>query len=161
MVSAVNTFSQGCDEPSEGEEDEAIKFFGFFQPQYEYHMTSPASNTFKFKRARIGIRGDIPYDFSYYIVMENSSFVSQTGSPYLLDAFLTYKRFKWATVSVGSFKQPFGMEVNTACHSLHTIERSIVSDQIVAPQRDMGLMLLSGNKETKFRYSLALMNGRG
>lgn len=162
MIPAMNTFAQGCDDDAaEGEEDGAIKFFGFVQPQYEYHMTEPASNTFKFKRARIGIKGDIPYDFSYYVMMENSAFVSQTGSPYLLDAFITYKRFKWAKVSLGSFKQPFGLEVNTACHSLHTIDRAMVSDQIVAPQRDMGVMLLGGDKDSKFKYSLAMMNGRG
>jgi len=162
LVPAVSLFAQGCDDDTEeGEGEGGIKFFGFVQPQYEYHMTSPATNTFKFKRARIGVRGDIPYDFSYYVMMENSAFVSQTGSPYLLDAFITYKRFKWAKISMGSFKQPFGMEVNTACHSLHTIERSMVSDQVVAPQRDMGVILLGGDKKTKFRYSLAMMNGRG
>lgn len=163
IVPATSIFAQGCDDDDAGEEDgDGIKVFGFVQPQYEYHMTHPgAENTFKFKRARIGVKGDIPYDFSYYVVMENSAFVSQTGSPYLLDAFISYKRFKWAKISMGSFKQPFGLEVNTACHSLHTINRSMVSDQLVAPQRDMGLMLLGGTKETKFRYSLALMNGRG
>lgn len=160
FLPSLSSFGQGCEEPSD-DDNGKIKVFGFIQPQYEYHMTSPASNTFKFKRARIGVMGDIPYDFSYYVVMENSAFVSQSGYPYLLDAFISYKRFKWAKVSMGSFKQPFGMEVNTACNALHTIERSMVADQLVAPQRDMGLMLLGGTNETKFRYALALMNGRG
>lgn len=163
ITPSISVFAQGCDDDSgDGEDEGGIKMFGFIQPQYEYHMTEPdASNTFKFKRARIGIKGDIPYDFSYYVIMENSAFVSQSGSPYLLDAFITYKRFKWAKVSMGSFKQPFGLETNTACHSLHTIERSMASDQIVAPQRDMGLMILGGTKESKIKYALALMNGRG
>ena len=94
-------------------------------------------------------------------MVENSAFVSASGYPYLLDAFVSYTRFKWAKFSLGSYKQPFGQEVNTPCHKLHTIERSMVSDQLVAPQRDMGFMILGGDKETFMNYSLALMNGRG
>ncbi len=153
------SFAQGCEEPSNDED--GAKLFGFFQPEFDYKMTDPNVNTFKFKRARIGVTGNIPYDFSYYVVMENSKFVSSTGHPYLLDAFISYKRFKWATVSVGSFKQPFGQEVNTSCSGLHTITRASVSDQLVAPQRDMGIMLMGGNNDTKVKYALAIMNGRG
>lgn len=159
VITGSKGFAQGCETPSD--DSDGVKLFGFFQPQYEYHLTDPANSTFKFKRARIGFMGNVPYDFSYYVVLENSAFVSQTGNPYLLDAFITYKRFKWATVSVGSFKQPFGLEVNTSCSGLTTVERAMVSDQIVAPQRDMGVMLLGGDNTTMLKYSLALMNGRG
>ncbi len=163
VLSTGFVFAQGCgdDEPAEGDDEGKPKLFGFIQPQYEYHMTDPGTNTFKFKRARIGLKGNIPYDFKYYFVIENSAFVSSNGNPYLLDAFVSYTRFKWAKISVGSFKQPFGLEVNTACHSLYTINRAGVSDQIVAPQRDMGVMLLGGDNETLVKYALAIMNGRG
>jgi len=155
--------AQGCEDSGDSDEgdDGKPKVWGFIQPQYEYHMTDPATNTFKFKRARIGVIGNIPYDFSYYVIIENSAFVSASGYPYLLDAFVTYKRFKWAKFSLGSYKQPFGQEVNTACHKLHTIERAMVSDQLVAPQRDMGFMMLGGDNETFLKYSVAVMNGRG
>jgi hypothetical protein len=155
--------AQGCESssPSEGEDEGGIKVFGFIQPQFKYELTDPATNTFSFKRARIGVTGDIPYDFSYYVVMENSAFVSQSGYPYLLDAYVSYKRFKWLNISFGSFKQPFGQEVNTACSGLHTIERSMVSDQIASPQRDMGIMFLGGDNTTKVKYAFAIMNGRG
>ena len=160
ILSGINVFAQGCEDPS-GDDSEVVKVFGFIQPQYEYHFTSVPENTFKFKRARIGVTGNIPYDFSYYIVMENSAFVSGTGNPYLLDAFITYKRFEWAKISMGSFKMPFGQEVNTACSGLHTIERSFISDYFVAPQRDMGLMILGGSKESLINYAIALTNGKG
>jgi hypothetical protein len=153
------SFGQGCEEPAG--DDDAAKLFGFFQPEFDYRMTDPGHSTFKFKRARIGFTGNIPYDFSYYVVMENSKFVSGTGHPYLLDAFISYKRFDWAKVSMGSFKQPFGQEVNTSCSGLHTIFRASVSDQLVAPQRDMGIMVTGGNKETFLKYAVAIMNGRG
>jgi hypothetical protein len=155
----ASMMAQGCEESSN--DSEGVKVIGFIQPQYEYHFTEPASSTFKFKRARLGVTGQIPYDFTYYVMAELSPFVSSTGNPYLLDAFVSYRRYKWASVSVGSFKQPFGLEVNTSCSGLYTIERALVSDQLVSPQRDLGFMLMGGDANTVLRYSVALMNGTG
>jgi len=160
LFSAFFAYGQGCEEP-EGDGEEGAKIIGYIQPQYEYHFTGTPSNTFKFKRARIGLTGTIPYDFSYYVLLENSAFISSTGNPYLMDAFITYKRYKWAKISVGSFKQPFGQEVNTSCSGLYTIERSLASDYFVAPQRDMGIMILGGDNESFVKYAIALMNGKG
>jgi len=134
--------------------------FGYIQPQYNTYFTDQGENTFNFKRARLGVRGRVNRSFSYYVVLESSAFIGG-GDAYLLDAFITYDKHEWAKVSLGSFKQPFGREVTTACHSLTTIDRAIVADQLVAPQRDMGVMLLGGSNKTKFKYSMALMNGRG
>lgn len=165
----TNAFAQGCEEPDSGDGDDSLKpkIIGFAQPQYEYHFTEDEDrgtdnhNTFKFKRTRLGITGKIPYDFTYYAMMEFSPFVSSTGNPYLLDVFVSYRRYKWFSVSMGSFKQPFGLEVNTACSGLHTIDRAMVSDQLVAPQRDMGIMFFGGTKSDLIRYSAAIMNGTG
>ena len=167
LLAYSTSMAQGCEEPAAAPGDDPNKphIIGFIQPQYEYHFTQDGdienSNTFKFKRARIGVTGRIPYDFAYYVMVENSAFVSQTGNPYLLDAFISYRRFKWAHVSVGSFKQPFGQEVNTSCSGLHTIMRSQISNQLVAPMRDIGVMVLGGSDTTFMKYSVALMNGTG
>ncbi|MBI9033420.1 MAG: hypothetical protein JEZ03_03005 [Bacteroidales bacterium] len=156
IMSVQGAHAQGCAEPSS---DEGVNVFGFIQPQVHSSLGEKPTNTFDFKRARIGVMGNIPYDFSYYVVLETSAFLGD--DPYLLDAFISYKRFEWAKVSIGSFKNPFGLEVNTACSGLHTVYRSVVSDQLVSPQRDYGLMISGGDKKTFVRYSFALMNGRG
>ena len=78
-------------------------------------------------------------------MLETSDFIASDGNVYLMDAFITYDKYEWAKVSVGSFKQPFGLEVTTACHSLTTIDRSIVSDQLVAPQRDYRFNVIRRN----------------
>ena len=78
-----------------------------------------------------------------------------------MDAFITYDKYNWARISVGSYKQPFSLDVATTCHALTTIDRSIVADQLVAPQRDFGIGVFGGNKYTKLNYAVALMNGRG
>ncbi|MBK3516007.1 porin [Carboxylicivirga marina] len=153
--------SQGCEEPSGDTDDGSPKVIGFIQPQYESHFTDPGTSTFKFMRARLGVTGQIPYDFTYYVMAEFSSFVSSGGNPFLLDAFISYRRFEWAKMSVGSFKQPFGLEVNTSCSGLHTIMRSKVSDQLISPQRDMGFMVFGGTNENLLQYQFAIMNGTG
>ncbi len=167
IFTITNSFSQGCEDDAGATNTSGVPktssstFFGYIQPEYDTHFTDDSSNSFKFKRARFGVRGRVNRTFSYYVMIETSDFISSDGNVYLMDAFITYDKNEWAKVSVGSFKQPFGLEVNTPCHSLTTIDRAIVSDQLVAPQRDMGIMLLGGSSKTKLRYSLALMNGRG
>jgi hypothetical protein len=167
-LSFATAFAQGCegDIPATAGANgvpstSSTTFFGYIQPEYDAHFTDDKTSSFKFKRARVGVRGRVNRTFSYYVMIEASDFISSDGNVFLMDAFVTYDKYEWARVSVGSFKQPFGLEVATACHSLTTIDRAIVSDQLVAPQRDMGLMLLGGTSQTKFRYAVALMNGRG
>ena len=167
-LSFATAFAQGCegDAPATAGANgvpstSSTTFFGYIQPQYDTNFTDDQTSSFKFKRARVGVRGRVNRTFSYYVMIEASDFISSDGNVFLMDAFVTYDKYEWAKVSVGSFKQPFGLEVATACHSLTTIDRAIVSDQLVAPQRDMGIMLLGGTSQTKFRYAVALMNGRG
>ena len=166
LFSVNSTFSQGCEdeEPTTatGEVDPSKPIlFGYLQTQYDYAFTNPDASSFKFKRARFGMRGTIENDWGYYFMIETSPFISSTGDAYIMDAFVTWKKHNWTRVSVGSFKQPFSLDVATPCHALPTIERSIVANQLVAPQRDFGLMLLGGNKYNKLNYFVALMNGRG
>jgi len=159
-----NTFAQGCDAEEPSNDSIAapkIKIFGFIQPEFNYTFSDPAESTFTFRRARIGVTGKILKDFRYYMMLETSPFIGGVGSAYLMDAFVAWEKYNWARIAVGSYKQPFGREVSTACNSLTTIDRAIVSDQLVSPQRDYGIMVLGGNKYNRLNYFVALMNGRG
>ncbi len=160
-----NVFAQGCegDDPAAGNDSlNAYKpiIFGYIQSQYDYSLADDNANSFRFKRARIGARGKVMNNFSYYFMLEASPFIGG-GDAYLMDAFVTYDAGNWARISAGSFKQPFSLEVSTPCNALTTIDRSIVADQLVAPQRDFGVAIFGGNKYTKLNYAVALMNGRG
>jgi len=158
MILPVIVNAQGCDEPS----GEGVNVFGFFQPKFEYNQMEGVddTNTFDFNRARIGAMGVIPYDISYYMVLETSP-SKNDGTPYLLDAFITYSRFDFAKLAFGSFKSPISLELNTACHKLHTINRSKVVEQLATPDRDRGFMVLGGADTTLFQYSFAITNGTG
>lgn len=155
--------AQGCDaeDPNDSIAPAKIKIFGFMQPEYNYTLSDPAESTFKFRRARVGVRGRLFEDWSYYFMLETSPFIGGVGSAYLMDAFVTWDKYNWARISVGSYKQPFGLEVQTACNALITIDRAIVSDQLVVPQRDYGISVWGGNVNTRLNYALAIMNGSG
>ena len=165
LIFTTSMFAQGCevDDPSDTLAPAKIKIFGYLQPEYQYTQGDPGESTFTFRRARIGVRGRVLDDFTYYFMLEASPFIGgQTPGVYLMDAFVTWDRFDWAKISMGSYKQPFGLEVYaTGCHNLVTIDRAIVSDQLVVPQRDYGIMLLGGDTTTRFSYAVAVMNGSG
>ncbi len=158
-----NVFSQGCDteDPSDTTAAPLIKVFGYIQPEYDYTLSDPSVNSFGFRRARIGVRGKVFNDFAYFMMLETSPFIGGVGSAYLMDAFVAWEKYNWARIAMGAFKQPFGREVTTFCFKLTTIDRAIVSDQLVSPQRDYGITVLGGNKYNRFRYAVALMNGSG
>jgi phosphate-selective porin OprO and OprP len=155
-IGTAKLAAQGCGGPAS---DDALKIFGFLQSQYEYNFENQPKNSFSFERARIGVMGSIPYDFSYYVVMELSPFIAP--NPYLLDAFITYSRYNWARVSIGSFKTPIGLETNIACNGMLTVYRSTVTLQTVAPFRDIGMVFMGGDETTLLSYQIGIMNGSG
>ena len=154
ILSFNNLQAQGCMEASS---DEGVSIKGYIQPQWEYYQTTDGhdANSFTFNRARLAAVGNIPYDVSYFIMVDFSRFKKDN---FLLDAFVSYTRYDWAKVSFGQFKSPISLEQNTPCQGLHTIYRSKVIDELAAPQRDMGAMLFGGTAESKFHYYLAIMN---
>ena len=171
------SFAQGCMDEGEGDGD-GVKVFGFFQPQADYKILDAegfggAKNTSNiyFNRARLGVMGSIPYDFSYYFVGEfaprqNAQFGNAAT---ICDAFITYKRFApYVKVSLGQFKSQFGAEQLQACHKLYTINRSEVVNDLAGPIRDMGVMisgsvdtLFGANLKDLFGYTIGIMNGTG
>jgi len=162
--------AQGC---MGSDSDDGVKVVGYIQPQYEYQFLADSvdpmhglksNNSFYFNRARIGVVGNIPYDFSYYVMAELSP---TKGGPYLLDAFISYKRWEpYVIVSVGQFKSPFGAELTTPCQSLHTVNRSRVVGELASPFRDLGVMILGStgelwDKKDVIAWRFAFTNGTG
>ena len=170
----VRSNAQGCMEPASSAG--GVSVIGYIQPEAKIGFngtnadgTSKNDMSFYFRRMRLGVTGVIPYDFSYYVMAEFSAF--QNG-PYLLDAFVTYNRFKpWFKVSMGQFKKPFGLELgSTGCQDLYTIYRSKVVNELTSPDRDLGVMvsgstgpkkLFGLEKDNVLSYSLSITNGTG
>jgi len=166
--------AQGCMEPTSSAG--GVSVIGYIQPEFKIAFngknadgSSKNDMGFYFRRARLGVTGNIPYDFSYYVMAEFSSF--QNG-PYLLDAFVTYNRLKpWFKISMGQFKKPFGLELGaTGCQDLYTINRSKVVNELTSPDRDLGIMMSGSTGPVKFfglekenivSYVLSITNGTG
>lgn len=164
------SLAQGCmgDDSKDG-----VQVVGYIQPQYEYQFLGDdvlpmhglrSNNGFFFNRARIGVTGNIPYDFSYYVMAELSP--SKNG-PYMLDAFISYKRFApYINLTLGQFKSPFGLELSTACQSLNTVDRSMVVNELASPFRDLGIMFFGSTgelfgKKDLIAYRFTITNGTG
>jgi hypothetical protein len=169
-----NLLSQGCME-STSESGKGISVMGYIQPQAEYTFLgndirgeSLDEMGFYLHLARIGLIGHIPHDFSFNAMVELTPSID---GPFLLTAFISYNRWApYAKITIGQFKVPFGLELSTGCHKLHTVNRSEVVGQLAGPWRDMGIMVAGGTggkslfgskTENFFGYSLALTNGTG
>ncbi|MCF7910988.1 MAG: OprO/OprP family phosphate-selective porin [Candidatus Cloacimonetes bacterium] len=151
-------YAQGCMEASS---DEGVNVVGYIQAQYEYMSQDPADDIskFTFNRFRFGLMGNIPYDFSYYSLFEFSP--NKDGAPYLLDGFITYSRLDpYLKISLGQFKSPFSLELNTPCQGLHTIKRSEVVNTLTSPDRDRGV-LFNGHYKEMLKYAFSFTNGTG
>lgn len=160
-LSSIESKAQGCGGGGTGE---VIGVFGFIQPQWNYYINGDNQNKgeFTFNRARLGVQGAIPYDIEYYLVAELSGFKNAAQTVHLLDAYVSYTRFgKWAKITMGQFKTPFGLEQSSACHSLYTVNRSEFVNQLAGPQRDLGLLISGGHDSLGVSYSLGFMNGSG
>ena len=167
-----SSWAQGC---MEATSDEGVQVVGYIQPEFRYDLLGTdrltgenlEESSFYFNRMRIGVVGNIPYDFSYYAMTE---FSPKLGGPFILDAYISYNRFgPWAKISAGQFKSPFGLELSTPCHKLHTINRSEVVQQL-ALNREFGVMISGGTdtlsilgSKTKnlFAYQFGILNGNG
>jgi len=173
LLISARVDAQGCMEPTSS--TGGVSVIGYIQPEFKMEFngknadgSSKNANSFYFRRARLGVTGNIPYDFSYYVLAEFSSFLN---GPYLLDAFVTYNRFKpWFKISMGQFKKSFGLELSTGCQDLYTINRSRVVNELTSPDRDLGVMISGSTgpkklfgleKENILSYAISVTNGTG
>lgn len=101
-----------------------------FDPQID-------EDTFDFRAARVGLKGDLTKHFDYEIERA----VEQEGRfGEWKDVYLNWSTFDVLRVKAGRFKLPFGLEQNTGVTDLDFAYRSLASSTI-APGRDRGVML--------------------
>jgi len=163
---ALPVWGQGCVEATS---DVGPQVVGYIQPEFSYYFYGKDNNgnavkpsSFYFRRARVGVIGNIPYDVSYYVMAEFTPIY--TGYPFLLDAYVSWAPVgKYFKMSFGQFKSPYGLELNTPCYALHTINRSLVSEQLAGPFRELQFMLLGavGKNRDVFSYKVSILNGTG
>ncbi|MDR3129098.1 MAG: OprO/OprP family phosphate-selective porin [Tannerellaceae bacterium] len=136
--------------------------------QYDDVEGKDATNSFDVRRARLDIKGGISSKVDYRIQLELS------GTPKILDAFVTWKPSSYINLRVGQFKYPFTLENPYSPTGLETIENSTViskfsgySDEsgIGGNGREIGLAFFGGfGKKTGYNlvdYYVGIVNGNG
>jgi len=106
--------------------------------------TRSFADTMEVRRARLGVKGQFAKDFKYEIVG------NLPGTATLDVAYLDYAKFDQASIRVGKFKQPFGLEQLTSSNNIDFMERSF-NDQLV-PGKKLGAMIF-GSPITGVTYA--------
>jgi hypothetical protein len=118
-------------------------------------------NSFRIRRARVGLHGKIARGFKYEVEAE----LSKPQRP-LRDAFIALEVIPRHRILIGQQKSPFGYENNVGSTKLLVIRRSFVSTELARgpTMRDVGLALYGAWEIPAglgIEYGVAVVNGAG
>ncbi len=120
--------------------------------RYFDDVTTSTADTFLLRRVRPTLEGTLNgiYDFRF-----TPDFAG--GKTIILDAFLAARFKPWATVTVGKFKVPVGLERLVSAADLRFIERGFPTSLL--PNRDLGVQLGGDIAGGLVNYSIGYFNG--
>ena len=114
-------------------------------------------STFRQRRTRIIVSGQIFKDFGFFVEQETS------GSTRLEEGYVNYTYAPWAKATVGQYKARFGLDMLTPSRDLDFAERTVVS-RALSPEYQLGITL-EGNLKLAdalpVYYGVGIYNGCG
>ena len=151
---------------------EKVKVSGFVQGLYQVDIKDKDNidNSFRMRRVRMSISGDLNKVISYKIQGDFSS------TPTLVDAFVKAKFCDAFAVQFGQFKLPFSIESPINPVDLEAVDYGDVINKLVGYSdvcgvgglgRDLGLMFtgkfmkIGKDEHYMFDYSVGVFNGTG
>ncbi len=114
-----------------------------------------AADTFRFRRARVGVEGRVLDDFEYEVEYETRD----SELPWR-NVLVNYRRWPAAEIRAGRFKVPYGREQLTGVFNLNFVDRSLVANQL-SPGRDTGVMLHGRFARDVVRYQTGVFQHDG
>jgi phosphate-selective porin len=129
--------------------ERVINIFNYLQVRYTSDPS--AMDQFTIPRARIDVWGDVNDKLGYFTETDLMQ------SPALVYGWIDLKYISKATLRLGKFYYPFGLEYTTPPSQFDTINCTTTLWNLFGYSRDIG-MQLSGKFE-KFKYYLAVVNG--
>jgi phosphate-selective porin OprO/OprP len=167
-----------------------LRLSGYTQFRYQYYQQSGKNSGFDIRRARLDFQGDFSAKWNYRLLVDFVGATAATGtaptggaliSPTLLDAFISYKPFRFLKITAGQFTIPFSLENMLQDRTLETIDRSQVVHALCARKgdasngivdsvgnqngRDIGIQASGSILKIRDHYLadfyLALLNGAG
>lgn len=140
---------------SEEEGGMELRLGGTFEADYRYYFEeNRTDNRFDVRRARLIFNGQLTRWFRYGMEFEFQG--NETDN--LVDAFGEFVSGSHG-LRLGQFKEPFGLEWQTANKALPFAERSM--GYYLGPRRDVGLMLHGSAFSENLFYAVGLFNGKG
>ncbi|MBI3912176.1 MAG: porin [Armatimonadetes bacterium] len=132
----------------------APQIYGYLQSQFE--DVNGNRSRFFVRRARIGVRGSLPEQFTY------AAQIDATASTGLLrDAYLERTLGAAGALRFGQFKVPFGVEGYLSSSVIPTIERTFVTEEVFH-ERDSGLQYQTPHGPEQWaQLAVGVFNGRG
>ena len=139
----------------------------YIQVRGTYGNIGPAAKTFtgdgfQIRRAKVILTGTAVDHLTYRFQFIGRS---DLPSPQLQDAYVVYDRFTFAQFVAGQMVPPFGRERLTPDWQIYTIERSLISNNLVPSSqtlaRDIGIEAKGDVLNKIFEYAVGLYNGTG
>lgn len=101
------------------------------------------------RRARLFLKGKFAKDWEAKIQGD----FKDSGSTKLADAYVKYKGFDFANVTMGKHKAPFGLEEQTSSKDITAIERTMATNAF-APGRKYGVSVGDASKDMSWAIGL-------
>ena len=123
------------------------------------------TGSFSIPRLRMYVQGTVfkPW-MRYRIEIELASLktdaTTNLNNGRITDGYFEFAKTPYATVRIGQYKVPFGLQQLTSDWRQEFVERSI-ADAKFAPARDVGVMLAGQFLDKKLGYQAAVFNGAG
>ena len=102
----------------------------------------------------------LKYKFEFELGPLSTTTTSNINNARITDAYVEFAKWPFATLRVGQYKVPFGLQELTPDTKQEFVDRSIANAKFT-PSRDIGLMLYGYAWERKFGYQVGLFNGAG
>jgi len=123
------------------------------------------STSFSIPRLRLYLQGTafkpwMRYKVEIEVANLKTDTVTNLNNGRITDGYVEFAKSPYATVRVGQYKVPFGMQQLVPDTRQEFVDRSI-ADAKFAPARDVGVMLLGQFFDKKFGYQASVVNGGG
>ena len=146
-----------------GDSNFVLKVRGYVQADSRTFLDDDKSlkgnDTFLLRRVRPIFEGTVARDFDYRLMLDfGSGVTSGTGNNgFLQDGYVNYKRFEYAQLQAGKFKEPVGLERLQSGANLLFIERGLPTQLV--PNRDVGIQLHGKLWGNTLGYQVGYFNG--
>jgi phosphate-selective porin OprO/OprP len=139
--------------------DFEVRLRGFAQADARFYAGDPAAqgfkDTFLLRRAEPSIEGSVGRLIAFKIVAQLAP--NSAGASSVVDAYADVRFDPAATVRLGRFKTPVGLENLESSSQLEFIERGFTNELV--PGRDYGVQLQGIVAGTTVNYALGVFNG--